>query len=333
VTEDLRDAYQGRRTLVTGGLGFIGSHVARRLVELGARVGVVDALVPEHGGNAFNVRDVQGRIDVTIADLRNRAITDRLVRGCDLIFNLAGQVSHVDSLSRPDLDLAHNVEAPLALLEACRAHNGEACIVFASTRQVYGRAQRLPVDETHPCRPVDPNGIHKWTAERYHLLYGELFGLHAVCLRLTNTYGPGQLVRHPRQGFMGWFLRKAVEGDTIEIMGDGTQLRDLNYVDDVVEAMLRAAVTRVARGQVYNLGAPQPVSLLELVDLLLKIAGRGSKRLIPFPEERQRIDIGSVYTSYEKIRAELGWQPRVSLEEGLERSVRHYERHLARYLS
>jgi UDP-glucose 4-epimerase len=198
---------------------------------------------------------------------------------------------------------------------------------------VYGRPQRLPVDESHPCEPLDPNGVHKCAAESYHRLYHRLFGLPAVCLRLTNTYGPGQLVRHARQGFMGWFIRRAVEGDTIEIMGDGSQLRDLNFVDDVADALLCAGAAPAAYGQVYNLGAPKAVSLLEIADLLLKVAGRGDKRLVPFPDDRQRIDIGSVYTSFEKIRRELGWQPRVSLEEGLERSVRYYERHLARYLT
>lgn len=333
MTLDLHGSFAGKSVLVTGGLGFIGSHVARRLVGLGAQVAVVDSLVPDYGGNPINVEDVRERISVTVADVCDAGVMRELASGRDYVFNLAGQVSHTDSMETPGLDLHNNCEAHLSILEACRRFAPEAKLVFASTRQVYGRPRYLPVDEAHPCEPVDVNGIHKWAAERYHLLYDHVYGLRSVCLRLTNTYGPGQLVKHARQGVVGWFLRKVVEDGEIEIMGDGTQLRDLNYVDDVVDAMLRAAATPGARGRVYNLGATPPVSLRELAELMLEIHGAGSYRLVPFPEARRRIDVGSVHVSHERVRAELGWEPRVSLREGLTRAIRFYEKNLARYLA
>jgi nucleoside-diphosphate-sugar epimerase len=332
VSPALHAAFSGRRVLVTGGLGFIGSHVARRLALYGADVTVIDALVPGYGGNLFNVDDVRDRIQLVVDDVRDAPAIEACVEGRDFVFNLVGQVSHTDSMSQPDVDLENNCHAPLAVLEACRRTNRAAHVVYSSTRQIYGRPDRIPVSESHPCRPLDVNGIHKWAAEQYHRLYDEVYGITSAVLRLTNTYGPGVLVKHPRQGFIGWFLRKIVEGGEIEIMGDGTQLRDMNYIDDVVDALLLAAVTPAARGQIYNLGSPQPVALLDLAQRLIAIAGRGSLRFVPFPPERKRIDVGSITVDYSRIRADLGWEPRIDLDEGLTRSLRYYQQHLDRYL-
>ena len=325
-------AYRGRRALVTGGLGFIGSHVCRRLLALGADVTAIDALVPGYGGLEWNVEDVRPDLRVIFRDLCERDAAEAAVQGVDYVFHLAGQVSHTESMTDPARDLRNNVAATLSLLEACRRANPAARIALAGTRQVYGRPERAPVDESHPCRPVDVNGIHKRAAEEYVQLYQDVHGLQSVILRLTNTYGPGQLVKHPRQGFIGWFVRKAVEGGEIELMGDGTQRRDLNFVEDVVNALLLAAASPKAWGRVYNLGSSEPVSLEALVRLLLEVAGRGSYRFVPFPPERKSIDVGSVEIDDSRIRRELGWQPAVPLREGLERTLRHYERHLARYL-
>jgi len=329
---EFRSVFAGRRTLVTGGLGFIGSNLVRRLVELGADVTVIDALVPGYGGNLFNVQDVRDRIHLIVDDVRDAPAIEACVEDRDYVFNLVGQVSHTDSMSEPELDLENNCRAPLAVLEACRRANRAARVVYSSTRQIYGRPERIPVEESHPCRPVDVNGIHKWTAEQYHRLYDEVYGIACVVLRLSNTFGPGVLVKHPRQGFIGWFLRKVVEGGEIELMGDGTQLRDMNYVDDVVDALLLAAATPAARGQTYNLGAPAAVSLGDLARRMVEIAGRGSIRHVPFPPERKRIDVGSVTVDWSRIRRELGWSPRVEVDEGLTRSIRYYEQHLERYL-
>jgi nucleoside-diphosphate-sugar epimerase len=293
---------------------------------------VIDALVPGYGGNLFNVEDVRDRIHLIVDDVRDAPAIESCVEERDFVFNLVGQVSHTDSMSDPALDLENNCRAPLAVLEACRKANRGARVVYSSTRQIYGRPDRIPVDESHPCRPVDANGIHKWAAEQYHRLYDEVYGIASSVLRLTNTFGPGVLVKHPRQGFIGWFLRKVVEGGEIELMGDGTQLRDMNYVDDVVDALLLSAIAPTARGQIYNLGAPAAVSLVALTKRMIEIAGKGSFRFVPFPAERKRIDVGSVTIDWSRIRRDLDWSPQVSVDEGLVRSIRFYEQHLDRYL-
>ena len=329
---ELRATFAGKAVLVTGGMGFIGSCVARHLVRLGARVRVIDAQVPDCGANPFNLEDVRDRIRLELADLRDPGALDELLPGCSHVFNLAGQVSHVDSMTRPFDDLENNARAQLSLLEACRRHAPEARVVYTSTRQVYGRARYLPLDEDHPCEARDVNGVHKLAAEQYHRVYGASYGIESVVLRLTNTYGPGQLVKHWRQGFIGWFVRLAVEGKTIEVMGDGTQTRDLNHVDDVTAAILLAAASPKAAGRTYNLGGTTPIALRDLAALLVELSEGASWRPVPFPPDRARIDVGSAYASFEAIRADLGWEPRIGLREGLEETLRFYRRHLGRYL-
>lgn len=316
--------FNKKKVLVTGGLGFIGSTVIRRLVELGAEVTVVDALIHDSGGNPFNVEDVKERIELIIADVRDEAVAEKCVRGQEYLFNLLGQVSHIDSMHNPYMDLESNCHAHLAILEACRKRNPDVKVVFAGTRQQYGRPDYLPVDEEHPLCPRDINGIHKMAAEHYHLLYNRVYGLRTVSLRLTNTYGPRQLMRHNRQGFVYWFIRQAIDGETIRIFGDGSQLRDFTYVDDVVEAFLLAATSAEADGKVFNLGGEKPFSLLEFVHILFEVCGGGSYTLVPFPEERRWIDIGSFYADYSKITRTLGWIPCVPLREGLRRTVAFY---------
>jgi UDP-glucose 4-epimerase len=317
--------YEGRRTLVTGGLGFIGSNLAIRLLELGASVLVVDSLIPETGANQFNIESVQDhpRLSIRTVDVRDVLAMERLLRGQSIVFNLAGQVSHIDSMQDPFTDLEINCRSQLALLEACRRNAPEAKVVFASTRQIYGRVaeDRLPVDERQPPNPVDVNGINKLAGERYHVLYNNVYGIHTSVLRLTNTYGPRMLVKNNRQTALGWLIRQAMDGEQIDLFGDGSQLRDFTYVDDVVEAFLMAGAEDAANGQVFNVGAIEPVSLREVADLLIEISGSGSYRLIPFPPERKAIDIGSIYVDDRKIRRVLKWRPRVDLREGLARTV------------
>jgi UDP-glucose 4-epimerase len=328
----LTAAFAGKDVLITGGLGFIGSNVARRLVEVGARVTLVDSMIPDYGGNPFNVADITGSVVINVADVRDRSSMDHLVKGRDYLFNLAGQVSHIDSMLDPFTDLDINCRSQLSILESCRANNLDVKLVFAGSRQQYGRPQYLPVDESHPVHPIDVNGINKMAGEWYHILYNNVYGLRATSLRLTNTYGPGQLVRHSRQGFIAWFLRRVVEGGEIEIFGDGTQLRDLNFVGDVVDAFLLAAASERTNGQIYNLAGEPPISLNELAGRMIAIAGKGSIRHVPFPSEKRRIDIGSYYGSAEKIRTDLGWRPRTSLDEGLERTIRYYTDNLRHYV-
>jgi UDP-glucose 4-epimerase len=338
---DLAAVFRGRASLITGGLGFIGSNLARRLAALGSRVTLMDSMVPEYGGNLFNVHDIRDAVRVNIADVRDRSAMDHLVQGQDFLFNLAGQVSHIDSMRDPFTDLDINCRSQLSILEACRHNNRDVRIVFAASRQEYGRPEYLPVDERHPMRPVDVNGINKLAGEWYHVVYADVYGVATASLRLTNTYGPGQLLRHNRQGFIGWFLRTVVEGGEIQLYGDGSQLRDLNHVDDVVEAFLlaAAALDRAPREpglrageRIWNLAAEPPISLRDLSALLVELAGRGSVRHVEWPAEKKTIDIGSYYGSHAKITAELGWRPRVTLRDGLQRTLRYYEQHLEHYL-
>jgi len=327
---DVAAFYAGRPVLVTGGLGFIGSNLARRLADLGARVVVVDSLIPEYGGNLRNLAGYEERVRINIADVRGHGM-EYLVRGHDIIFNLAGQVSHIDSMRDPFNDLDINCRAQLAILEACRRGNPGAKVVFAGTRQIYGVPDYLPVDEKHLVHPTDVNGINKMAGEWYHIVYNNVHGVRACSLRLTNTYGPRMLVKHSRQTALGWFVRQAVDDDEIEIWGDGRQRRDYTYVDDVVEAFLRAGATDAVNGRVINLGGRAPVNHLELIQTLVEVAGTGRYRIVPFPPERKAIDIGDVFSSYALAYELLGWEPVVGLREGLARTVAYYREHREAY--
>ncbi len=300
-------------------------------MEWGADILIVDSLIPDYGGNLFNVEGIKDKVRVNIADIRDRNSMDYLVRGHDYIFNLAGQVSHIDSMRDPYTDLEINCRSQLSLLEACRYYNPGVKIIYASTRQVYGAPDYLPVDERHLLHPTDVNGINKMAGEWYHILYNNVYGIQATSLRLTNTYGPRQLVKHNRQGFIGWFIRLAVDGEEISLYGDGKQLRDLNYVDDVVQAFLLAGAKNGANGQIFNLGGVEPVSLLETVEILIELCPQASYRLVPFPENKKRIDIGDYYGDYRKIKAALGWEPEVPLREGLAKTVDFYRQHRDHY--
>jgi len=326
------DFYRGRPVMITGGLGFIGSNLAHRLVALGADVLIVDSLIPDYGGNRFNLAGIGSQVTIDTTDVRDAEAMNRLVVGRDVIFNLAGQVSHIDSMRDPQTDLDINCRSQLTMLEACRRHNPSTKVVYAGTRQIYGKPDRLPVDETHLVRPTDINGINKAAGEQYHLVYNNVFGVRACSLRLTNVYGPRQLIRHNRQGFIGWFIRQAVEGGEIQIYGDGSQLRDFVYVDDVVDAFLRAGATDAVNGQVFNVGSPDPISHRDLVTMLLAEAGRGSVTFIAWPEDKRRIDIGSFYSDSSRFRAATGWSPAVSLRDGLRRTLDYYRANLAPYL-
>lgn len=312
------------KVLITGGLGFIGGNLARRLVSLGADVLLVDSLIPEYGGNLFNIQGIEKRVTVNVADVRDEHSMRQLVRGRDILFNLAGQTSHLDSMADPYTDLEINCRAQLSILEACRRNNPDIRIVYASTRQIYGRPEYLPVDERHLLRPTDVNGINKMAGEWYHILYNNVYGIRTCALRLTNTYGPRMRVRDARQTFLGIWIRNLLRGKDFEIYGDGTQLRDLNYVDDVVDAFLLAACSPRAAGGVLNLGASPPISLKALAELLIQLNGSGRYRTVPFPPQRRSIDIGDYYADFRMATELLGWRPRVTLADGLNRTLQFY---------
>ncbi|MBX3279048.1 MAG: NAD-dependent epimerase/dehydratase family protein [Acidobacteria bacterium] len=329
---DYGEKYRGRSVLITGGMGFIGSNLARRLVEIGqVEVILVDAILPDQGGNLFNINGIEDRLRLHICHLGDVQAIRHLVAGVDYIFNLAGSTSHIDSMNDPHRDLELNCAAQLTLLEACRHFNPRAKIVFTSTRQVYGKPVYLPVDERHRIAPPDINGIHELAAEYYHLLYHRIYGLRAVVLRLTNVYGPRQMIHHNRQSFIAWFIRQAIDGGVIELFGEGRQRRDLNYVEDVVEALLLAGASEEAEGEIFNLGSDNPVSLAKLAAELIDLAGAGTIRSVPFPPERQMIDIGNFYASYRKIEEMLDWRPHTPLRVGLARTIDYYRTYREHY--
>ena len=330
---DYRAFYRDRRVAITGGLGFISSNLARQLVALGADVLLIDSLIPDYGGNLFNIAGLEDRVRVNVADIRQQSTMDYLVQGQDVIFNLAGQVSHVDSMQDPHTDLEINCRAQLTLLEACRRNNPSVKVVFAGTRQVYGKADSLPVTEDHLVRPTDVNGINKAAGEYYHLVYNNVFGVRACSLRLTNVYGPRQLIRHNRQGFIGWFVRLALEGREIQVFGDGSQIRDFVYVDDAADAFLRAGANDACNGHVLNVGGAEPIAHRDLVALMIEAAGTGSFRLVEWPADRKAIDIGDFYADSSRIRTALGWQPQTSLRDGLARTFAYYRDCVGQYVS
>ena len=326
----MENYFKNKKILITGGLGFIGSTLAHRLVKIEADIYLIDSLIPEYGGNNFNIDGIEDKVKVNIADVRDKHSMDYLVKGKDIIFNLAGTLSHIDSMNDPFTDLEINCRSQLSILESCRKNNRDVKIIFAGTRGQYGKADHLPVDEKHLMHPTDVNGINNIAGESYHILYNNIYGISAVSLRLTNTYGPRHQMRHHKQGIINWFMRQLIEGQTIKLYGDGKQVRDINYVDDVVEALLLVACNEKANGEVFNLGGI-PKNLIDLVETMIDVYGKGNYELIPFKDDLKKIEIGDYIANYEKIKNTVGWQPKISLEEGLRSSFDYYEKYRNHY--
>ena len=325
------DAYRDQKVLITGGLGFIGSNLAIRLVNLGASVVIVDSRDASCGANDFNIEPVKTSVEIVEGDICNLDLMRRLVRDQDFVFNLAGHVSHIESMQDPFNDLHINTLGPLTVLEACKHENRAARVIYSSTRQVYGRPDVVPIVETAMPKPIDVNGVNKLAGEWYHMVYHQAYDMPTVSLRLVNTYGPRQLVRHSRQGFIGWFVKQALDGEEIQLFGDGQQLRGFNYIDDVIDALLLAGAHPNTVGDFFNLGGVKPMTLAALVKILLEATGKGSYRLVPFPSDKKAIDVGSIYSSWMKFHFATGWQPKVPLEEGLPKMVDYYKQHKAHY--
>ncbi len=319
----LQQFYAGKRVLITGGMGFIGSNLAIALVDLGADVLLVDSMIPDYGGNLFNIEPIRDRVRVNFSDVRDRSSLNYLVQNQDLLFNLAGTLSHVDSMKDPFTDLEINCVSQLSILESCRRYNPSIRIVFAGTRGQYGRTGGIPVTEDTPMRPVDVNGINNIAGEAYHLLYNDVYGIRACSLRMTNTFGPRHQMRHPRQGVLNWFLRQLIDGEKIRLYGTGTQVRDINYVADVVEALLLAMAHESTWGEAFNLGG-DPLSLKQFVELAIEVNGGGEYELIPFPPDVKVIEPGDYIADYSKFSKLTGWKPRVSVREGIRRTLEYY---------
>ena len=321
-----------KKILITGGLGFIGSNLTHRLVEQGNTITVVDSLIPEYGGNLRNLHDIQDKITVSESDVRDVPAINNLIKGHDFLFNLAGQTSHLDSMHDPITDLDINAKAQLSILEACRKYNPDIRIVFASTRQIYGKPKYLPVDEKHPLHPVDVNGINKIAGEQYHILYQEVYGIASSVLRLTNTYGPMMRIKDARQTFLGTWIRNLLEGKPIQVFGDGKQRRDYNYVEDVLDALMIAATEEKAIGKVYNLGAPAPLNLEDTAKIMCQEIEGSDYQKIPFPDERKAIDVGDFVCDYSAFRNQFEWEPKVNFEEGIQRSLEYFKDEIEHYI-
>ena len=322
----------GKKILITGGLGFIGSNLARRLLHLDNSVTIVDSLIPEYGGNLRNIAGLEHKVRINLSDVRDPFSINELIKGQDYLFNLAGQTSHLDSMNDPSTDLDINAKAQLSILEACRKNNPNIRIVFASTRQVYGKPKYLPVDEKHPLNPVDVNGINKIAGEQYHLLYNKIYQIQSSVLRLTNTYGPRMRIKDSRQTFLGIWIRNLIEGKPIQIYGDGSQRRDYNYVDDLVDALIISATDGKAVGKIYNLGASDPMSLKDTAECMCQEIKHGSYNLVPFPEDRKAIDVGDFICDYSSFSSAFGWKPKIKFEAGIKRSFEYFKNEIKFYI-
>jgi UDP-glucose 4-epimerase len=323
--------FSSRNILITGGLGFIGSNLAHQLVRLGSSVTLVDSMIPEYGGNFFNIEGIVDQVHVNISDVRDEHSMKYLIQGHDYLFNLAGQTSHMDSMQNPFTDLEINCSAQLAILEACRQYNPHIKVIFASTRQIYGKPDYLPVDENHLLRPTDVNGINKMAGEWYHILYNNVYKIRGCALRLTNTFGPRMRIKDARQTFLGIWIRLLLEGKPFEVWG-GSQLRDFVFIDECIDALLLAASSDASNGRIYNLGGAQVINLTDLAKMLVEVAGEGSYTIREFPRERKQIDIGDYYSDSSLIQQELGWRQRGDLREGLKQTIDFYRVNLNKYL-
>ncbi len=327
----MKHTFEKANVLITGGLGFIGSNLAIRLVELGAQVTLVDNMLPRQGGNLFNIDPIKDRVHINFSDIRNELSMNYLVREKDYIFHLAGQVNHVDSMRNPLKDLDINCRGTLVLLEACQHMNPDTRVIFAGTRGEYGKSVRLPVDEEHPTNPVGVYAVTNLTAEKMVLVYHRVKGLDGVCLRITNTYGPRHQMMHDEYGVLNWFIRKALDNDTIPVFGDGKILRDFLFIDDLVEALLKTAATPGAYGDIYNVGSGKGVSFQELAAIIEALAGRGNVRHTPFTQERKEVEPGDYIANIAKLSKATGWTPTVPLSEGIARTLDFYRKYGAHY--
>lgn len=326
------DFLVGKKILITGGMGFIGSNLARRLIELGNEITIVDSLIAEYGGNLRNLHDLRDEIRINLSDIRDEFSMKEIIKDKDYLFNLAGQTSHLDSMENPFVDLDINAKAQLSILEACRKNNPEIRVVFASTRQIYGKPNYLPVDENHPLNPVDVNGVNKIAGEQYHLLYNKVYGIATSVLRLTNTYGPRMRIKDARQTFLGIWIRNLLEGKPIQVFGNGSQRRDYNFVNDVVDAFLIVATSKIAIGKAYNLGAPDPLSLDETARLMCEKVDGSSYEHIPFPQNRKAIDVGDFICDYSTFSETFGWKPEVTFDQGIAESIDYFRDEIKYYI-
>jgi UDP-glucose 4-epimerase len=323
-------SFLDKNILITGGAGFLGSSLAHALVARGAKVTILDAMLPLYGGNLFNLEDIKDSVEFIQGDIRDEEIVRQVVVGKDIIYNFAAQVSYIDSKDQPFLDLDINGKGHLNVLELVRQFAPNARILFSSSRMVYGKILTTPVSENHPTDPLSLYGIHKLLAEKYYSYYTHTFGLDTVSIRIPNPYGPRQQMKHSKYSIVGWFVRQAMEGKPITIFGDGSQERDYLYVDDIVDAFLELTVHGVA-GEVYNIGSEERVTFGGMVDTVLAEVGSGSKECIPWPENYEKNETGNYVADTSKIEQITSWKPSVTLEQGIAKMVEYYKKNKAQY--
>jgi len=317
--------------LVTGGLGFIGSNLSVRLVELGAKVTIVDNMMPRLGGNLFNVKEIMDHIQINFSDVRDEHSMDYLVKDQDFIFHLAGQVNHVDSIRNPIQDLDINCRGTLVLLESCRKYNREVKVIFSGTRGEYGASVKLPVAEDHPTNPKGIYAVTNLSAEKMVLVYDDVHKISGTCLRITNTYGPRHQMAHDEYGVLNWFIRRAMDDEMIPVFGDGHILRDFLYVDDLVDCFLQVAACSAAFGEVFNVGTGIPISFIDLAKKIMEVTGSGKVAFTEFTKERKEVEPGDYYTDISKIRKIVGWMPKTDLSGGLKKTIEFYRKYKKEY--
>jgi len=328
---DYRAFFQGKNVLITGGLGFVGSNLAIALVGTGANVTIIDNMLPRQGGNLFNIEPVKDKVKIHLSDVRNQLSMNHLVRDQEVIFHLAGQVNHVDSMRNPIQDLEINCHGTLSLMQALRYHNRDAVVIYSGTRGEYGSSVALPVAEDHPTNPKGLYAVTNLAAEKMIIVYNQVYGIPCVCLRITNTYGPRHQMMHDEYGVFNWFIKKAIDNEPLPVFGDGMIVRDFLYIDDLVECMLMTACTHTASGEVFNVGSGQPVTFRELAEKIVAIAGSGSYTFTEFTRERSEVEPGDYWADIGKIKRVVGWEPRTSLEAGIRATIDFYRRHRGHY--
>ena len=322
----------GKNILITGGLGFIGSTIAQKTVELGANVTVYDALMPQYGGNVANIEEIAKKIEVIKGDVRDFEALKEHVKNKDVIFHCAAQVSHVQSLSDPYLDIDINCRGTINLLEASRKFNDEVRIVYSGTRSQIGKMVYSPVDEAHPEFPADIYSANKSAAEKYCLIYYNTYGIRTSSLRISNVYGPRGQIKERGYGIVNYLIRMAILNEVITVYEPGTQTRDCIYADDVADAMIMASQNDKTDGEVFFVGSGKTVSFIDLVKLIIKLTGNGSWIFTPWPSQRKAIEVGDVSLSIKKISSLLDWTPNTALEDGLRKTIDFYKRNIKSYL-
>jgi len=323
--------FKDKKILITGGLGFIGSTLCIRLVKLGSKITILDSMMPGHGGNIFNIAPVKNDVEIIEADIRDEEIINKAVKNKHYIFHLAGQNDHVLSLTNPFPDIDINIKGSAVLLEACKKNNKDARVVYTGTRGEYGSATKLPVNEETPLNPKGIYELSSLTAQKMFKIYNDNHGVKSVTLRLTNIYGERAQMKHSRFGVANWFVRVALDNGTIKVFGDGKIKRDFVHVEDVVDAILLSPLTEGALGEVFNIGSDKPSCFLELAETIISTAGKGKWEYAPFSAERAAQEPGDFYSDISKARKILGWEPKISLQDGIRRTVEFYAKNKEHY--